>query len=153
MQEEETILPSFSPLTPSLASSSQLGAPCLLQHYNSLGGHFRPIKPASRDSTFSLCLLLLLVPHNHSVISTLDTKALSLTNQFGRFNDWGRQGRNRKKASCWLCCLILVRSRPPGLVNFRNCLACAGARALEKIITGAGRERCLLTTAAGLVFL
>ena len=78
MQEEETILPSFSPLTPSLASSSQLGAPCLLQHYNSLGGHFRPIKPASRDSSFSLCLLLLLLPHSHSVISTLDTKALSL---------------------------------------------------------------------------
>ena len=113
MQEEETILPSFSPLTPSLASSSQLGAPCLLQHYNSLGGHFRPIKPASRDSSFSLCLLLLLVPHNHSVISTLDTKALSLTNQFGRFNDWGRQGRNRKKASCCLRCLILVRSSSP----------------------------------------
>ena len=63
------------PVQPITGAFSQLGAPYLLQHYNSPGGHFRPIKPASWDSTFSLCPLLM-PQTSHSVISTLVTNAL-----------------------------------------------------------------------------
>ena len=118
MLEEETILPSFSPLTPSLASSSQLGAPCLLQHYNSLGGHFRPIKPASRDSSFSLCLLLLLLPHSHSVISTLDTKALSLISLVDSTIGGDKEGIGKKHPVAFVASSSFVRC-PSGLVNFQ----------------------------------
>ena len=64
------------PVQPITGAFSQLGAPYLLQHYNSPGGHFRPIKPASWDSTFSLCPLLMPQTSHSSVISTLVTNAL-----------------------------------------------------------------------------
>ena len=112
-KREETILPSFSPLTPSLAPlNSQLGAPYLLQHYNSLGGHFRPIKPASRDSTFSLSSLLPMPHSSRSVISTLDANALSLISLVDSTIGADKEGIGKKHPVAFLTSSSLPLLRP-----------------------------------------
>ena len=150
-RKEETIpMPSFSlPSSPHHCLNSQLGAPYLLQHYNSPGGNFRPIKPASRDSAFSLCPLLLMPQTSHSVISTLVTNAqLSLISLVDCTIGGDKESESensillpspphpRYAPRYALPHPRYARARCPASLTFR-CLACAGAsRAVEKIITG-----------------
>ena len=98
------------------AFSPQLGAASyLLQHYNSPGGHFRPIKPASRDSTFSLPLM---PQTRHSVISTLVTNALLLSLISLVDSTIGgpdKEGIGKKHPVAFPASSSLP---PPGLVNF-----------------------------------